>query len=386
MMLLANKQVAIVGGGPAGLALAKLLQLKGAAVKVYERDIDRNVRVQGATLDLHEGTGLEALKRAGLLDEFYKHHRPVASKMRLVDKTMHIVFDDHDFAIINAETRPEIDRAPLRDILLNALQPDTVVWNSHFISMEKERQGWRLFFKNGSDAYADLVIAADGANSKVRPYLSDIKPIYSGITLIEGNIYQAEKHTPTLFSFAKGGKVMAFDNEQFVGYGTKGDGSIMFVVNFKIPENWLEQSGINFNNKEEVLSWFKKDFAGWSDGWDEFFTNDAVQFIPRPQYYFPLDQSWETNESLTMIGDAAHRMPPYAGEGANVALQDSFELAECLTSDKFIDIKTAISYFENGMVARGAEATKDTLANAERMFSKTGLAQMTAFFNQVKNG
>ncbi|HVY76869.1 MAG TPA: NAD(P)/FAD-dependent oxidoreductase [Puia sp.] len=386
MMLLQNKQIAIVGGGPAGLALAKLLQLKGAEVKVYERDVNRDVRVQGATLDLHEGTGLEALKRAGLLDEFYKNHRPVASKMQLTDGALNVAFDDHDFAAITAETRPEIDRAPLRDMLLNALKPDTVVWNSHFMSMEREGNGWRLHFKSGVNVYADLVIAADGANSKVRPYLSDIKPIYSGITLIEGNIHHAEKYAPKLFAFAKGGKVMAFDHEQFIGYGTKGDGAIMFVANFKAPENWLTESGIDFENKEQVLTWFKKEFSGWSDQWCEFFANDEVYFIPRPQYYFPFDQSWETQENLTMIGDAAHRMPPFAGEGANVALQDSFELAECLTGNKFSDIKSAISHFEKEMVARGAEATKDTLENTERMFSKTALKQMLTFFNQVKKG
>ena len=385
-MLLQNKQIAIVGGGPAGLVLARLLQLKRADVNVYERDLNKNVRVQGATLDLHEGTGLEALKRADLLDEFYKHHRPVASKMRLVDKSLNITFDDHDFAAVTAETRPEIDRAPLRNILLNSLKLGTVVWDSHFVSMEKKKDGWLLHFKNGTSVYADLVIAADGANSKVRPYLSDVKPIYSGITLIEGNIYNAEKNTPKLFAFAKGGKVMAFDNEQFVGYGTKGDGSIMFVVNFKTPENWLPQSGIDFKNKEQVLAWFKKEFASWSAEWYEFFTNEEVYFIPRPQYYFPFDQTWETQENLTMIGDAAHRMPPYAGEGANVALQDAFELAECLTGNLFPDIKTAIAHFEKEMVERGAEATKDTLENAESMFSKTALEQMSAFFNQVKNG
>jgi 2-polyprenyl-6-methoxyphenol hydroxylase-like FAD-dependent oxidoreductase len=84
-----------------------------------------------------------------------------------------------------------------------------------------------------------------------------------------------------------------------------------------------------------------------------------------------------------MLGDAAHRMPPYAGEGANVAMQDSFELAECLTGNKFSDIKTAISHFEKEMVARGAEATKQTLENTEKMFSKTALEQMASFFNQV---
>jgi len=384
-MLLKNKQIAIVGGGPAGLTLARLLQMQNANVKVYERDKIRSIRVQGSTLDLHEGTGLEAMKRAGLLDEFYKYHRPVASKMRLVDKALNIKFDDHDFAKITAETRPEIDRAPLRDILLNSLKPDTVVWNSHFTSMEKENNGWLLYFKNGTSAYADLVIAADGANSKIRPYISEIKPIYSGITLIEGNIYDAEKNTPKLFEFAKGGKVMAFDNEQFMGYGTKSDGSIMFVANFKTQEDWHIQSSIDFNNKEQVLSWFKEEFSGWGDEWHEFFTSDSVHFIPRPQYYFPLNQTWKTQENLTMIGDAAHRMPPFAGEGANVAMQDSFELADCLTGNKFTDIKNAISHFEGQMVKRGAKATQDTLENTERMFSKTALDQMLAFFSHVKD-
>ncbi|WP_316797899.1 NAD(P)/FAD-dependent oxidoreductase [Pedobacter frigidisoli] len=384
-MLIQDKQIAIIGGGPAGLTLARLLQLKGVAVKVYERDLHKGVRVQGATLDLHEGTGLEAIKRAGLLDEFYKYHRPTASKMLLVDKSLDVKFNDHNFTTVTAETRPEIDRAPLREMLLNALAPDTVIWDSQFVSMEKENTGWRIFFKNGRNAYADMVIAADGANSKVRPYLTDIRPVYSGITLIEGNIHQAEKYSPKLFSLANGGKVMAFDEKKFLGYGTKGDGSIMFVVNFKTPENWLNNSNIDFTDRQAVLNWFKTEFANWSEGWHEFFNNEEVYFIPRPQYYFPLDQSWETKENLIIIGDAAHWMPPYAGEGANVALQDAFELAESLTGNRYPDLKTAISNFEKDMIKRGAAATRETLNNAERMFSSSALAQMIGFFDQVKD-
>ncbi len=70
-MLIQNKQIAIVGGGMAGLTLARLLQIQNADVKVYERDFNRDVRVQGSTLDLHEGTGLEAMKRSGGRDDWY---------------------------------------------------------------------------------------------------------------------------------------------------------------------------------------------------------------------------------------------------------------------------------------------------------------------------
>lgn len=379
-MLVQDKEIAIIGGGIGGLTLARLLQLQDAQVKVYERDFNREVRVQGSTLDLHEGTGLEAMKRAGLLDEFYTYHRPVASRMRIADKNLHVRFDDHASETTIAEHRPEIDRAPLREILLNSLKPDTVTWNSQFVSMEKQQDGWLLHFGNGTTAYADLVIAADGANSRLRPYLSDEKPVYSGVTLIEGNIYQAAKNTPGLFEFSKGGKVMAFGDEQTLLYGTKGDGSIMFVASFKVPENWLEQSGIDFTNRAAVYNWFKKAYTGWSSEWDEFFTNDHVSFIPRPQYFFSSDQSWPTQHNLTMLGDAAHRMPPFAGEGANVAMQDAFELADCLTGRRFTDLKTAIAHFEKDMQQRGAVATQETLENTERMHSATALEEMLGFF------
>ena len=160
--LLQNKKIAIVGGGMAGLTLAKLLQLQNADVKVFERDFDQYSRVQGSTLDLHKSSGLEAIKRAGLLDEFRKHHRSDASKMVLVDRGLEIKFDDHSFAKFTSETRPEIDRAPLRAILLNSLLPGTVDWDSHFSSMVREASGWRIRFKDESSVYADLVVAADG--------------------------------------------------------------------------------------------------------------------------------------------------------------------------------------------------------------------------------
>ncbi len=385
-MLIENKKIAVVGGGMAGLTLARLLQMEGADVQVYERDFSRDVRVQGSTLDLHEGTGLEAIKRAGLIDEFYKYHRPTASKLLIVDKNLHIKFDDHDHIVAVAENRPEIDRAPLRDILLNSLNKNTLVWDRNFVSMEKHGEGWILQFKNGQTAYADLVVAADGANSKIRSYLNAPNPIYSGITLVEGNIYDAHKNAPKLFEFTKGGKVMAFGDEQFIGYGTKGDGSIMFVASTKAPEHIFAERGNDVNIKQQVSKWLNDNFSGWSVAWNEFFANENVSFIPRPQYYFPLDQCWTTQSNLTMIGDAAHRMPPFAGEGANVAMQDASELAACLTNGNFESLEIAISYFENQMIQRGAEATRDTLENSDRMHSATALQQMLDFFGEIDRG
>src|SRR5579864_8218049 len=94
-MLLENKRVAIIGGGPGGLTLARLLQLRGADVNVYERDFNSDVRVQGAKLDLHFESGLKAIEDAGLMDVFKAHYRPGADKGRVVDALANILYDEH---------------------------------------------------------------------------------------------------------------------------------------------------------------------------------------------------------------------------------------------------------------------------------------------------
>src|ERR1700691_6784963 len=82
---IAGKKIAIVGGGPGGLTLARLLQQSSAQVSVYERDQSRSARVQGSALDLHESSGLAALEAAGLTDAFWANHRPDLDRLRLTD-------------------------------------------------------------------------------------------------------------------------------------------------------------------------------------------------------------------------------------------------------------------------------------------------------------
>lgn len=397
-MLLKNKKVAIIGGGMGGLMLARLLQLQNINVKVYERDLNSEVRVQGAPLDLHEDSGLIAMKQANLLDEFYKNIRPNASKARIVDQNFELKFDEHSIIKESSQTnsennldllqdiskpRPEIDRSVLRNILLNSLAPDSIIWNNQFTSMEKENEGWRLHFKNKTSVYADLVIAADGANSKVRSYISTEKPIYSGITMIEGTIYNAKENAPALFEFSKGGKVLAFGMEQTIMYGTKGDGSLMFLLSSKIPENWIKENHLDFKNKQKIFEWFKEVYRDWGSEWDELFESNELYFIPRPQYYFPFNQSWATLKNITMIGDAAHKMPPFAGKGANLALLDAVELTDCLTNNQFPDMKTAISYFEKQMLERAAIALENTLKNGEQLHSENALEKLLTIFMQT---
>lgn len=388
-MLLRNKKIAIVGGGPGGLILARLLQLKGISnafeIKVYERDHTKEARVQGSPLDLHAESGLAALEKANLLDEFKNNFLPGADRKKIMNERADVFFSDHETKpeenFDNDYFRPEIDRGALRKIMLESLQPETIVWDSHFISMEKQNEGWLLHFKNKPDVYADIVIAADGANSKIRPYITDVKAFYSGITMLEGNIYKAEKSAPRISALLSGGKIMAFGHKKDILMGQKANGEIGFYASFKADENWAANSGFDFSDKAQLLAWFKKEYSEWSPIWYELFESAATPFIPRPIYCMPLDQTWKAAPNVTMLGDAAHVMPPFAGEGVNMAMLDALELSECLTSDEHNSLQEAISFYEMNMRKRAARMAGESLENGERMHSEGALKTMLDFFS-----
>jgi len=387
--MLQNKKTAIIGGGPGGLTLARLLQLKGENVRVYERDLNKDARVQGSPLDLHDDSGLAAVNKANLLEAFKENYLPGADRMKIMNEEAEVFFSDHDDKPVedfgHEHFRPEISRGALRKILLESLQPETVIWDSHFISMEAQGEGWLLHFKNRDSVYADIVVAADGANSKIRPYITDIKAFYSGVTMLEGNIYDAEKNAPQMNALLGGGKIMAFGNKKNLLMGQKGNDEIGFYASFKTDEKWTVDNGLDYFDKSQMLAWFQKEYPEWSSVWHELFESVTSPFIPRPIYCMPLDQSWKSLPNVTMLGDAAHVMPPFAGEGVNMAMRDALELSECLTDDKYNSLQEAISSYEINMRERASKTAKESLDNGELMHSENALKSMLDFFQGHEN-
>lgn len=383
-MSIQQKKIAIIGGGPGGLTLARLLQAGGATVTVYERDLDKHARVQGSPLDLHEESGLAALEKAGLMAEFRKHFLPGADRMKITDEQAKVYYSDHETKAKenfgHQHFRPEIDRGALRKILLDSLLPGTVVWDSHFLSMEAQQEGWLLQFKNKPAAFADMVIGADGAHSRIRPHVTNIKPFYSGITMLEGNIYDAKNAAPQIAALLNGGKIMAFGKGKDILMGQKGNGEIGFYASFKAGENWVADSKLDFSDKAQVLGWFIQEYPGWSTIWQELFEKAQTPFVPRPIYCMPLEQHWEAQPNVTLLGDAAHLMPPFAGEGVNMAMRDALELNDCLLAGQHSNIQENIACYESKMRKRAAVAAQESLDNGERMHSENALGSMLAFF------
>ncbi|WP_420155795.1 FAD-dependent oxidoreductase [Siphonobacter sp.] len=381
--------VAIVGGGPGGLTLARLLQAKGVEVKVYERDFSRDSRVQGAIVDLHFESGLKVLEAAGLMDAFKANYLPGADKFRLVAPDGRFYVDEHtqdsEGSFEDERFRPEISRGALRDLLLDSLLPDTVVWDSQFTSMKPSGKGWELHFKNGTTARADVVIGSDGYRSKIRPYVTDIAALYSGATIIQGEIDDPEKDCPAMNALVHNANLIAMGTGKSIAAQPRGDGGLAFYASSLYPENWLETSGIDFSNVEEVRAYLTDFYQDWNPVFHTLF-EACPRFILRPLTYFPIDQDWEAKPNVTILGDAAHSMPP-SGEGVNTAMLDALDLSECLTSNNFTDIPSAIAQFEQRMRARAAELAKEALEGIHDLFSpsEASIKKLIDQFNQSGN-
>lgn len=227
------------------------------------------------------------------------------------------------------------------------------------------------------------MIAADGANSRLRPYITSTKPYFVGLTIIEGAVEQADERVPGLDELMHGGKIFAVDDSRTLIVASKGDGSMVFYAGFKSGENWLRDTGIDLDDTGQVLKWFGEEFVDWSELWKDLFRNASGRLIVRPQYCMPNDQAWEAKPHLTLLGDAAHLMPPYAGEGVNMAMQDALELSQHLLDPDHADTRTAIAAYEEQMRKRATKVAQITLAQTAVMHSPEGQQAMLTMFGQA---
>jgi 2-polyprenyl-6-methoxyphenol hydroxylase-like FAD-dependent oxidoreductase len=371
--LLQDKKVAIIGGGPVGLTTARLLQMKGVAVTVYERDLNEQARISGGTLDIHKATGQKTLAHAGLIDALFEQSRPVG--MCVADVTGKVLLQ-----MKPDKSKPEVDRPVLRKILYNSLAPGTVAWNTPVTGLKKHGNVFQIVAPDDSVHVADVVIIADGGRSKARQSITDELPEETGTFVIQGEIAHFKQDCPVVFALTGESNLACVQDRKTIFLQNRSDGSLCYYVSFRRSKQWLQEHSFDFSDKASVLAFLDTLFAAWSPIYRELFKATS-SFNGFPLRVFqPQLQKQHGFENATVVGDAAHVMTPFGGMGVNMGLKDAFTLTENLTGHRFTTIADAIADYERQMVAY-AKPVQEATSQADDRIHHTAAH---ALFNMKK--
>ncbi|MDO7174124.1 FAD-dependent oxidoreductase [Mariniflexile sp. AS56] len=380
--------VAIIGGGIGGVALAVACLHRGIPFTLYERDNDFNTRSQGYGLTLQQAS--KAIEGFGL----FTLNEGVISTRHVVHTTEGNIIGEwgmRKWIQPDAKTPPKrtnvhIARQSLRLALLQQLGGHKEVQWGHQLIGYKTSPGNPIdltFQVNGEieSARADLVVGADGIRSSVRKILigDDITPLrYLGCIVILGicplkdleGIDSSLLDSATVFQTANG-------NERIYMMPYTTD-SVMWQLSFPMPEK--EAKALS-NQGTKALKAEARRRTPWHDPIPQILTaTQETQISGYPVYDRELlkPELLAQEEQITLIGDAAHPMSPFKGQGANQALLDALALARrisrtCGPFSQWRETgirKTVLTAFELDMLDRSASKVKGSAEAAEFLHSE----------------
>jgi salicylate hydroxylase len=371
------QSVIIVGGGLGGLVLAQALKTVPIKLTVFERDASEEARGQGYHIGLN-ADGAKALttlnhpELKGLLEEQKTAgFSVVTSNLRLLANLSNIgAWDSKDSSI-----RPGIvDRVRLREFLTHGIE-ENIQWNKKFVRYEETSDKVIAYFEDGTSVEADLLVAADGANSRVRaqrcPEMKyqdvNCSSAFSTIPLLKDKI-------PTIHSFAKDNMLRVF--------GPNGLSILLLEYKRLNGEEWLWWAMTYPTESNEPES---------EEAKKQYFSEKSKSFHPEVQWLIeqsptiqmrmeyksisPMDHNpLGKTTRVTLLGDSAHATTTHGGLGANTAFQDAIDLANAIKKEG--NWSDNVHEYEEVLMKRGFNVINHSVRSTSLMHS-TGWIKST---------
>jgi len=345
--------VAIVGGGVGGLFAANALVAQGIPVSVYEQAPDIGEVGAGVFLTPNSVRHLERIglgpavetwgARVGHESRYFRHDGAPIAPVQVTDSSgWNATFGMH--------------RADLVEILADALPVGTVHTGHRCTGFDQDDSIARISFANGASIEADIVIAADGIHSELRPYVfAASQPVFSGSVAYRGLVsHERVPHWPTdrwQMWLGKGKHFLAFPVRA---------GALINYVGFVPTDEEMKESW-SAPGDPDVL---RQAFAGWDPRIHELL--NEVQMTFRWALYDREPLPVWTRERLSLLGDAAHPMLPHLGQGANQSIEDGMALAMILARTDRVTAPQALHAYERLRRERVAQVQRGARENGLR--------------------
>jgi 2-polyprenyl-6-methoxyphenol hydroxylase-like FAD-dependent oxidoreductase len=404
-MMTNDLHVLVIGGGIGGLCLAQGLKKAGISVGVYERDLSSSSRLQGVRIhiDPDGSTALHECLPEILWEIFDSTGGDFSRGFTMLNEKLEVLMNFQQPASMNdlVARHRSVSRMSLRQILLAGLG-DAVHFDKRFERYERRADGRIVaFFEDGSTAEGDVLVAADGVNSRVRQqYLPGNDPVETGTIslggripltdgvmamippcLLDGPVMVLPSAPANLFMAAwkrsteANERVRALTGSPASSESTGEDGSGYVVLALGAKREFF---GLNKDPDSmttgEMRAVLRSKMLDWHPNLRKLaeMTTDDLGFL-RIRTSRPV-APW-TPSNVTLLGDAIHNMTPYRGIGANVALRDAALLCSKLVEARASGLAVAnkIGEYETEMRRYGFAAVAASRKSLEQAVARKGL-------------
>ena len=352
-----KKTIAVIGAGLGGAAAGRMLQQAGYNVDVYEQApafsrIGAGIHVSSNAMHVFREMGLEeALCKMGSHPDYWLNRDGETGEYMSRIPLGEYALKEYGAPYIT------VHRGDMHAVQIESLDQNRLHFGKSLLDVDDSGDDVCLKFEDGTEARADLVIGADGINSRIRTILlGDDEPIYGG-TVAHRALIDGEKLKKYDLDFEDCIKWWTEDRHMMV-YHTRGDKSEYYYVTGVPHEAWDfgNQSNVP-SNREELF----KSFEGYHPIVQALIecTDHVTKWPLRYRNPLPL---WSRGR-LVMLGDACHPLRPHMAQGATMAIEDAAILTRCLQETGLDEYATAYKMYEATRRERATKVQQISIAN-----------------------